>query len=86
MWVQSWGLEDRVWVTDFSSEYSPNMSLIRPPATFPAGAGKVAGWPEDFVLKTVKCHCTKYAARKVGNPNPIFKPQDCPTTQQSYWY
>ena len=55
MWVQSWGLEDRVWVTDFSSEYSPNMSL-RPPATFPAGAGKVAGWPEDFVLKTVKCH------------------------------
>jgi len=49
------GFEDRVWVSDFSSEYSPNMSL-RPPATFPAGAGKVAGWPEDFVLKTVKCH------------------------------
>ena len=42
MWGSVLGFEDRVWVSDFSSEK----------ATFPA-AGKVAGWPEDFVLKDV---------------------------------
>ena len=42
---QSWGLKIGFGFPTFLAKR----------ATFPA-AGKVAGWPEDFVLKTVKCH------------------------------